>query len=293
VLAADLSIHSDAPDTPVAKVTLYGAGLSEEDCGYSIFPSVQVFGANGGQDAISVTALSGCSWTATTNDNWISITSGDSGSGNGTVNDSVGANMAGLRTGGVSIAGQTVTVTQSGTTCAYVVNPGSMTFSAEGGTGSAAVITQTGCSWTAAGTPAWVAITSGSTGSGSGTVTFTVSENIGGSRTGSFAIAGKAFNVRQSGVIDPQCGNLPVRIAGGSPQYYSMLQDAYYAAGSGDTVQAQALDFVEDLILNRSVPVTIRGGYNCDYSTNGQNSAIDGTLTIRGGTVTIDHLILQ
>jgi hypothetical protein len=85
-------------------------------CTYSISPTSASFGASGGSGSVSVTAPSGCSWTAGSNASWITITSGSSGSGNGTVSYSVAANTStSSRTGTMTIAGQTFTVTQAGT----------------------------------------------------------------------------------------------------------------------------------------------------------------------------------
>ncbi|MCD6600073.1 MAG: hypothetical protein J7L19_05855 [Dehalococcoidia bacterium] len=57
----------------------------------------------------------GCSWTAVTNESWITITSGSSGTGSGTVNYSVSANSStSQKTGTMTIAGKTFTVTQDG-----------------------------------------------------------------------------------------------------------------------------------------------------------------------------------
>jgi hypothetical protein len=71
--------------------------------------------ASGADDtgAVTVTAASGCTWTATSNATWISVTGGASGSGNGTVTYGVVANTGGSRTGTLTIAGNTFTLTQA------------------------------------------------------------------------------------------------------------------------------------------------------------------------------------
>jgi Putative binding domain, N-terminal len=64
---------------------------------------------------VTVTAGSGCAWTAVSNNSWIVITSGSSGSGNGTVTYSVGlyGGPPKTRTGNITIAGKTLTVKQT------------------------------------------------------------------------------------------------------------------------------------------------------------------------------------
>lgn len=110
---ANLSISSNAPTTGVP---LYGVGTDMEICSYSISPESKIFGYYGGTGSVSVTAsLSGCDWTALSNDNWITITSGSNGIGNGTVSYSVSSNASmDSRTGTMTIAELTFTITQSG-----------------------------------------------------------------------------------------------------------------------------------------------------------------------------------
>ena len=99
---------SDASD---GNFTIAAAGT----CSYSISPSSRSFGLSGGTGSVTVTAGSGCAWTATSNAGFVTITSGASGSGNGTVNYSVAA-AGSSRTGTLTIAGQTFTVTQAPST---------------------------------------------------------------------------------------------------------------------------------------------------------------------------------
>ncbi|MCC6743453.1 MAG: hypothetical protein IT175_06295, partial [Acidobacteria bacterium] len=84
-------------------------------CTYSISPASSSPAAGATSGTVSVTAGSGCAWTATSNASWLTITSGASGSGNGTVGYSVAANSGAARTGTLTIAGKTFTVNQSGT----------------------------------------------------------------------------------------------------------------------------------------------------------------------------------
>jgi predicted extracellular nuclease len=82
------------------------------NCTYSISPGNASFGMSGGTGSVSVSAMSGCGWTATSDVGWISITSGSSGVGDGTVNYAVASNSGGRRSGTITIAGQVFTVKQ-------------------------------------------------------------------------------------------------------------------------------------------------------------------------------------
>jgi hypothetical protein len=170
-------------------------------CSYTISPTNQSFTGAGGTGSIGVTTTAGCTWVAVSNDAWITVTSGASGSGNGTVNFSVAANGTGnQRTGTITVAGQTFTVTQSNVSCAYTISPANQVIGYTGGNGSAAVTTTAGCNWTATSNDTWITITSGATGSGNGTVNFTVSQNTRTtSRTGTVTIAGQTLTITQLG----------------------------------------------------------------------------------------------
>jgi hypothetical protein len=89
----------------------YGSG----GCSFAISPSSAAPAAAGGSNTVSVTAASGCAWTASSNVSWATITAGASGSGNGSVTYSVAANAGAARSGTLTIAGQTFTISQQGT----------------------------------------------------------------------------------------------------------------------------------------------------------------------------------
>ena len=83
-------------------------------CTYSISPTSVAVAAAGATGSVSVTAGSGCAWTAVRNDAWITVTGGASGTGSGTASYSVTANTAASpRSGSITIAGQTLLVTQA------------------------------------------------------------------------------------------------------------------------------------------------------------------------------------
>lgn len=90
--------------------------------------------------------------------------------------------------------------TDCGGTCSFSINPTSASYPAAGGTGSVSVTTAAGCNWTAASNDSFITITSGSSGSGNGTVSYSVASNaLTTSRNGSMTIAGINFGVTQAG----------------------------------------------------------------------------------------------
>ena len=88
-------------------------------CSYTISPKNRSFTAEGGSAFVDLWAQEACSWSAVSNDNWITITSGATGSSYGTIYYSVSANTTGAnRTGTLMISGQTFTVFQTAETVA-------------------------------------------------------------------------------------------------------------------------------------------------------------------------------
>jgi C1A family cysteine protease len=111
---------------------IYQEGMAQQTCTYGITPASQSFTSAAGTGSVSVSATTGCAWTASSNATWITITSGGSGAGNGTVNVSVTANTTtSSRSGTITAAGKTFTVTQAAAatgTPDIGVNPTSLNF---------------------------------------------------------------------------------------------------------------------------------------------------------------------
>ena len=111
--------------------------------------------------------------------------------------------------------------------CTYTITPTSQTFSGTGGSGTVNVTTQAGCPWTASRGNYWISMTTNlgiadeysvfvkgdyltklfsnapdeaeaTTGTGSGSATFTVAANDGEARTGTITVAGQTFNITQA-----------------------------------------------------------------------------------------------
>jgi hypothetical protein len=82
--------------------------------------------------------------------------------------------------------------------CTYAIDPTSVSVAAGGGTGSVAVTAGAGCAWTAVSNDAWILVTSGSSGSGNGSVGYSVAANTGPARSGTITIAGQTFTVNQA-----------------------------------------------------------------------------------------------
>jgi uncharacterized protein (TIGR03437 family) len=206
------------PSSPSQQIT-YSAPPPTITCTYALSSTAWYAPAGGGTGSVSVNTTAGCSWTAVSGVSWITITSGASGTGNGSVTYSVAANTSvSGRTGTLTIAGQTFTVTQAWVpTCSYSIAPTSASVPASGGPGGIAVTTTANCSWTATSNVNWITVTSGSSGTGNGAVTYSVAANTSSaSRTGTLTIAGQILSMTQ---------------AGGGPAISSVVNAASFGAG--------------------------------------------------------------
>jgi hypothetical protein len=79
----------------------------------------------------------------------------------------------------------------------------------------------------------------------------------------------------------------------GIGNYYSAISTAYSAVASGDVIVVQALELLDNPILSRNINIFLSGGYECNFFSNPGRTTINGSLTISGGTVTVDNLIIK
>jgi hypothetical protein len=259
-------------------------------CSYSLDHASQPFGSAGGAGTpIVVTATTGCAWTATSSDAWITGVTPGSGTGTGTVNYSVAANPNGSpRTGTLTIAGQTFTVSQQAatTTCSYSLDHASQSFTALGGAGTPIAVTATaGCSWTATSSDAWIIGVTPATGTGNGTVNYSVAANPTGSpRTGTLTIAGQTFTVSQQAAtcsysLDHASQSFTALGGAGTPIAITATPGCAWTATSSDAW------------ITGVTPGTGTGNGTVSYSVaaNPTGSPRTGTLTIAGQTFTVSQ----
>ncbi|HTW65364.1 MAG TPA: putative Ig domain-containing protein [Bryobacteraceae bacterium] len=104
-----------------------------------------------------------------------------------------------------------------GPTCTYSISPTSHPVSATGGTGSVNVTAATGCGWAATSNVDWITITSGASGTGNGTVAYSVGADASAARSGTLTIAGQTFTVNQgSGNAGALTITTPANLPGGT-----------------------------------------------------------------------------
>jgi hypothetical protein len=175
-------------------------------CVYSLSPSGQGFGAQGGLSSFTVNSTPDCSWGAVPSAGWITILPSGS-KGTGKVNYAVATNSGGPRTGTISVGGQNYNIDQQALTCTFSIAPSVAAFDNSGGSFRVVVTAPAGCTWTANSNVGWLSVTSGASGSGNGAVVLQAAANSGGSRSGTVTIAGQTFSATQGAGA---CGALDV-----------------------------------------------------------------------------------
>ena len=96
--------------------------------------------------------------------------------------------------------GGSVSRLAAATPCTYAIAPSRESFTAGGGGGSISVAAPANCAWSARSNAPWITLTSGTAGTGDGTVMYAVAAYAGKpkSRTGTLTVAGQTFTIKQT-----------------------------------------------------------------------------------------------
>jgi hypothetical protein len=161
--------------------------------------------------------------------------------------------------------------------------PTSQSYAADGGDGVVSVTAPAGCGWQAVSNDSWLTITSGSVGTGNGSVGYHVATNSTGSpRTGTLTIAGLTFTVNQSNL---SCS-------------YSILpaSNSFPASGGSGSVSVTAPAGCLWKAISNDPWITVApgsgtgdGNGSVGYAVEANSGTIPrtGTITIAGQTFTV------
>ena len=255
-------------------------------CAFSISPASAALNSLANTGAVSVTASpAGCSWSATSNADWISILSGASGAGNGSVSYSVPPNPDAIsRTGTLTIAGQVFSIAQAGAACSFTLLPTTSAPPAAGGTLTVSLqASHPSCAWSAVSNTPWLAVSPPASGTGSGTLTYVVAPNPDlTQRTGSLTVGGSEFLVAQA--------------AGACQFTVNPLSGTFDAGAHSSTVAVTASHSSCSWTAASPAPwVTIASGgtgtgsVTFQVAANATSQSRTTNLTVAGNTVRIDQ----
>jgi hypothetical protein len=176
--------------------------------------------------------------------------------------------------------------------CSYLLSHDSRFVSKAAQNLQVSVITQGGCGWTAVSNDAWITITAGSSGSGNGTVDYSVSANTGGTRTGTMTIAGNTFTVYQS-ASTPNCDFLNAQpsgrqvVVGGGSFSFNVAGAAETECSWTATSNAAWITITSGGSGNGNTAV------NYSVAANGTGVIRVGTITLSGSGVNVNHTVTQ
>jgi hypothetical protein len=145
---------------------------------------------------------------------------------------------------------------------------------------------ENGCSRTAVSNANWITVTSGGSGSASGTVTLSVQANTGSARTGTATIAGQTFTVTQASGCTFSFSPTSATVSGfagtGSFNVISSGADCSYSAVSNDSF----------ITIVSGASGTGNGTISYSIAANTTGAARTGTITAGGQTFTITQATL-
>ena len=235
------------------------------DCAFAVDPNSVEAPADLTDGTFAVQTDLGCSWTASSDQTWLTIVSGASGTGPQVVTYRASANGSSSdRTAQITVNGAVFMLHQAGTnppSCNFDLNPNSDAVAAGGGSGEFDVRTGALCVWTASASAGWIDITSGNTGVGDGRVAYTIDANTSSSpRTGSITVGGQTFTINQDGAPSQE----PVTLNGDVKSLGGSCPDRTFTVGGQSVTTNGSTNYsngdCSDLRNNRSVRVTGRVG---------------------------------
>lgn len=296
---------SEAARTGTLTVAGQNVAVTQEGlgaCALEISPSSASFNKDAANGSFTVTAAAHCQWSATSNSGWLAVTSGSPGAGNASVGYSVDRNRdVNARTGTITVGGRTFTLNQSGDTpappaCAYSVAPINFTPCMTAPSMTAAITTQQGCTWTANTGAPWITVTGGQSGSGSGMVTFTVSDNYDAPRHGVVQVrwptvtAGQNLQIAQAGCYYAvSTAAISIAAAGGTNQFDVLQTSDPITCGSAtqDRCRWTAQSEVSWIIITTPMPQVGDNRVSFTVAANPGGAARTGRITVRDKIVQI------
>jgi hypothetical protein len=183
-------------------------------------------------------------------------------------------------------------IVEPGAACTYLLEPTSQGFFSSGASGTVAITTPAGCPWNAASNANWVALTSAASGSGSGTVSYTVAaKTTRGGRTGTLTIAQQTFTVTQAGPGEVTAGavqgmpggtaRVPVTATIETGLSADRLSFSLYAFANGSAPALSSnLSFQQDSAVPAPTTDTSGGAGSITVTWQDVSPALSGTMKL-------------
>lgn len=204
-----VSVNNTA-DTRIGEITVGGNlfTVTQKGAAATVSPMETAFDRSGGSGALTVTADAGITWTAASNDDWISL-SKTSGTSVGSVDFSVKAYTGVItRVGTITIAGKTVSVTQTGID--VNIEPKGLYVESKTDVAMVTITALATTQWTVTPNVSWISIVDKPTGYGDYSVILAINANPSfQNRTGTVTIGSETLTIEQAGLTDASIAITP------------------------------------------------------------------------------------
>ncbi len=262
----------------------------------------------GTSGTISVTAPATCPWTVGSLPTWMTLTTSMSGTGNGSFGFTIAATSGGGRSTSTSITGPGVStnldIRQTGSPCfTWSISPSSISAPGAGSTGSINVSAAASCSWKLTSLPAWMSVSSATSGSGNASIAYSIAANTGASRSATLSLSGSGpslwLTVNQSAYVAACAAPTAISsgvLANGSLQssdcitgargasYYTDRYSFTSTPGRAVTILLTSIAFDSYVYLRAPSGVVISSNDNGGGRTNSRIPAGSGSFILPPGT---------
>jgi len=301
------SIGANASTTArIAGVTVAGQthsitqqGRPATVCSYDISPTSAQFNKDGGSGTFAVTSPAECTWSAASDAAWLAVTGGAQGAGTSTVSYTVPrSTQIPDRIGIITVADRRFTVKQAGDVggCQYSVGPVLFNTCMASGTLTAALTTQDSCPWTANPNVPWLHVPSGTSGSGSATISISYTDNYDAPREGIVMVrwptptAGQNLRVAQAGcryAVSQSAFSFSAAAGTGTFTVIQQSDPTECGGATQDRCIWTAQSRVDWITVTSSMPRSGDNPVAFSVAANDNTAPRTGTIAVRDKVVTI------
>ena len=183
-----------------ANVSIAGLNFRVTQAGQpsTLTTDADILPTGGGSFFIDIYSGGSATWTASSNDDWLTVALGQSGAGSGEVMVVANpyTNTTQSRTGSITVGDSTLYFTQRGYQLS--IDPQVAEVGSNAGAGSVGVSAPIGAVWEGIATQPWISLIGGSSGFGNGTLRYSLAANeTGFPRSGKIIVAGEEYTINQ------------------------------------------------------------------------------------------------
>jgi len=253
-------------------------------CQVQVGSATTTYTADGGKGTLAIATTRDCTWSISTNANWVSVANGG-GQGEASVPYTVAVNpVPASRAAEISVSDATLQLNQAGAPCRFTLSPSAGSIGSAGGQLTTQITTLSGCRWTAATDAPW--LSSSASGTASGTIVISVDANGGGTRSAHMTAGDATFTVTQGApgpAPTPSPTPAPTPNPTPTPTPTPTPSQTVQLSGGVSGLSGQC-PLVSFTVASKSVFAISSTGYSgkCKDLKNGRNVTVTGTVQADG-----------